>query len=179
MWPADIFTAPGTSTASCIGPLFYPVFLLGHQSTFCINFRTNKTTPISSYPAAGSCLGEVGSSGTWLCKNIHLPCKSFMQQGRYSKPTSCLNSKVYEVDVYKCLVGWFISLRFDPNVNEITFRSPSGKKWSIEGALEPPLAHLSGQHTQHNTQRRNWAENQSFSFFCFTINTISSAWSGL
>ena len=86
-----------------------------------------------------------------------------------SKPTSCLNSKVYEVDVYKCLVGWFISLRFDPNVNEITFRSPSGKKWSIEGALEPPLAHLSGQHTQHNTQRRNWAENQSFSFFCFTI----------
>ena len=96
-----------------------------------------------------------------------------------SKPTSCLNSKVYEVDVYKCLVGWFISLRFDPNVNEITFRSPSGKKWSIEGALEPPLAHLSGQHTQHNTQRRNWAENQSFSFFCFTINTISSAWSGL
>ena len=55
--PADIFTAPGTSTASCIGPLFYPVFLLGHQSTFCINFRTNKTPPISSYLATGSCLG--------------------------------------------------------------------------------------------------------------------------
>ena len=150
---------PGTSTASCIGPLFYPVFLRGHQSTFCINFRTNKTTPISSYPASGSCLGEAGSSGTWLCKNIHLPCKSFMQQGR--QQTDFLFKQQSLRSWCLQMLGWMIYFaqvwpKCKRNYFPLPFRQKVVNRGSIGATTRPPVrATHSTQHTAEKLSRKS------------------------
>ena len=108
---------------------------------------------------APASLGEAGSCGTWLCKNIHLPCKSFMQQGR--QQTDFLFKQQSLRSWCLQMLGWMIYFaqvwpKCKRNYFPLPFRQKVVNRGSIGATTRPPVrATHSTQHTAEKLSRKS------------------------